>query len=267
MKSKKYECSINRSFKIDTMEAKARAAGMVWKIPDGFEPSIEPVTVKGVDYDRHTDFIEILDFDGEKKKTIVSRFYNKDGSPYNRQDEIGFWQDGLRGRFFGSKSRNFKPDILEFNEIIELLMNGYSVSPGLFDHKTASDRSWRSIESLIHSGFCLFDGDAWKSDPNFDSPPQSYEDLLLVYPDIESDFSYIGESISSRSQLKPYLNLRLGVLLPEVITPKMNGKKQSSPHWEEIVLYYGRKYPFIDYSVGSDQSRLSYGNARSKYSS
>ena len=251
MKDLKLNCSVNSRTQIKSLETKANAAGFKWIIPHKFEPSIETHTDNktGQQYQIQKDFITINDFDGEKK-TIKTEYVFEDGSEY-KSTEYGVYNNHLASNYYGKNSRNFKPQTLTTTEIIRTLHYGHSISPGLHDPKNDKERgSWRSINSLVNVQFILFDGDRWEEV----EAPNSYDDLSDQYPDIENDFFYVGESISSRSDLKPELRFRFGLIFPEAIRCKFI--------FDEIVNHYCEKYKFLDPRVATDLSRLSFGNGR-----
>ena len=86
--------------------------------------------------------------------------------------------------------------------------------------------------------------------------PTDFHQLLELYPDLPKDFYWVGESISSRSSLKPELRTRLLLVLPKPIY------KGETELWETVIDALVTKYPFIARGVGVDKVRLSFGNAR-----
>ena len=265
----KYNASVNKSFCIKTLEDKANANRKSWHVPKNFKEQILPEITKKTGYqgyNRHLDLITIRDFD-RNKQVVRSRFFNEDGTVYDKkQTTIGIdrttpiYSSYLKC-FYGPKSSNFVPKLLTSDEIVQTFKDGYAIAPGLFNPDRDPNGSYRSILALEKTQFFFLDGDKWSE---IGWAPTSYDELFKEFPDMENDFFYIGESISSRSALKPYLNLRLGVLLPEpIVNSKKKKKDRNDEFFNQVVLFYINKYPFCDESVGGDITRLSYGNARS----
>ena len=262
------EASVNRTVCIDSLEKKANCNGLDWRFPKNFReeiiPEMSPRTGKKLGYDRHIDSIVVKDFDGDKQ-VVRSRFFNEDGTERGRNPIIGIEKGNPRYRnsirsFYGYRSNNFQAEVLSVEQVIETLKDGYSIAPGLHNPSRSPSGSYRSRLSLERLQFLFLDADEWD---NIGGIPKHYEELLERFPDIENDFFYVGESISSRSDLKPYLNLRLGVLLPK---PIVNSKKKSGSREDEffnqIVKFFVTKYPFVSKAVSRDISRQSFGNAR-----
>lgn len=246
MKDLKLYCSVNKRKEINNLEDKANACGWLWLVPRGFKP-VEP-DFKGTDRGIRKSLITIDDF-GEKKQTIKTEYVLKDGGFY-KDTEYGIYNNNLASNFHGSKSINFKPRQLTMTEIVRTLHYGYSISAGLYDAEKCSKKSWRSQESLQSIQFILFDGDKW----DVVEAPNSYEELAERYTDLQNDFFYIGESVSSRSDLKPELRFRFGLAFPEPI--------DCYHTYQVIVEGYCKKYPFLDPKVATDMARLSFGNGR-----
>ena len=252
---KKYPVLVNRTRVVATGEDKANLTGYQWTrpkvIPDGF---VERRNAKGelLDY-KLTEPITIHDVEGRVKHTIKTSYYEADKQTLKDTPKrsVGEYDEYLAGAYHGKKSRNWKPTQLTLSEIISELNAGYSITPGLFNNPP--DKSFRSKEHHVSSDFMLFDGDAWT--PEHPAPP-NLDVFIKRYPDLLTDFNWIGESINSRTQLKPELRTRLMLVLPEPIY------REDDVLWETIINAVVEKYPFIDKNVGNDEVRLSFGNAR-----
>ena len=238
---------------IRTLEDKANITGYQWirpqKIPKGF---IENRSKKGnfLHYSL-TEPVAILDVDKHEKVTISTSYYEQDKKTLKRKPEFGVWVDGLAGHYHGRNSKNWIQESLTLTEIIDILNAGYAFAPGLFD--PPAGESHRSGDYCEHRQIILFDGDEWTDQH---PAPTDFDALISRYPDIEKDFYWIGESISSCSSLKPELRCRLMLVLPQPIY------KGQSELWESAVDGIVTKYPFIARGVGVDKVRLSFGNAR-----
>ena len=146
---------------------------------------------------------------------------------------------------------NWKQENLTLDEIIAVLNAGYAFAPGFYNPPAGESR--RSADYCEHRQIILFDGDEWTEQH---PPPVDLDEMLSRYPDLAKDFYWIGESISSRSSLKPELRTRLMLVLPEPI------RKGETDLWETAIGWVVTKYPFIARGVGIDKVRLSFGNAR-----
>ena len=241
---------------IATLEDKALITGFRWirpdKIPNGF---VENHGKKGnFLYYCLTKPVPIRDVDGKEKVTVQTSYFLEDKQTLHpkRQVSLGEWKKALSGRYHGRKSRNSQQEYLTLTEIIEVLNAGYAFAPGLFD--PPAGESYRSGDSCEERSIILPDGDDWG---NVSHPvPENLDQLIEIYPDILNDFYWIGESISSRSSLKPELRRRLIRVLPKPIY------KGQSDLWQTVVDAIVSKYPFIARGVGVDKVRLSFGNAR-----
>ena len=248
---------VNRKRVIATLEDKANVTGFVWTrpkaIPKGFA---ERHNAKGqfLDY-KVTEPITIQDVDGREKHTTRTSFFEvSDKQPKNEPAPyIGEWVDGLAGKYHGRLSRNWKQGQLTLTEIISVLNAGYAFAPGLFD--PPAGESHRSGDFCEERQIVLFDGDEWTDEH---PAPVNLDALIRRYPDVVKDFYWIGESISSRSSLKPELRTRLMLVLPNPIY------KGQSELWETVIDAIVTKYLFIARGVGIDKVRLSFGNARSE---
>ena len=149
------------------------------------------------------------------------------------------------------KSNKWKQEHLTLQEIIDALNKGYAIAPGEFN--APAGESIRKAEYCLHREFILFDGDEWTDE---DPAPADISELIERYPDIQNDFYWIGESISSRSSLKPELRCRLMSVLS---TPIRQGEETL---WQTVIDAIVDKYPFIARGGGIDKVRLSFGNAR-----
>ena len=243
---------VNRKRVIATLEDKANITGFAWtrphSIPKGF---VEHKSKNG-------DFfctlpITIKDVDGTEKKTVRTTFYEQDKRTpkVKPAPQIGNHVKGKAARYHGTKSANWKQAHLTLAQIIETLNAGYAFAPGLFD--APAGESQRAAEYCEHRQIVLLDGDEWT---DAHPAPRDIDDLSQRYPDITKDFYWIGESISSRSSLKPELRTRLMLVLPKPIF------KGETELWETVIDAVAQKYPFIARGVGVDQVRLSFGNAR-----
>ena len=220
-------------------------------IPDGF---VERRNSKGelLDY-KLIEPITFQDVDGRVKHTIKTAYYEADKQTLKDTPKrsVGEYNEYLAGAYHGKLSRNWKPTQLTLSEIISELNAGYGITPGLFNNPP--DKSFRSKEHHVSSDFMLFDGDAWT--PEHPAPP-NLDAFIKRYPDLLTDFYWIGESINSRTQLKPELRTRLMLVSPESIY------RENEVLWQTIINAVVEKYPFIDKNVGNDEVRLSFGNAR-----
>ena len=253
IRAEKFYCSINRQVRIMSLETKDRAGGFRWKLPKN--DNIETGKTEHRDKDgQHIGYVQkcivtIKDFDGEKQ-TLRTDFYNLDGVS-TRQPTFGVYDDYLAGRYHGENSRNWKPAQLMLNELIGLLNSGYAVAPGKFDPPAGESR--RSSKYQAYQRFMLFDGDVWSETC---PAPMSLDELIVRFPTLPDDFYWIGESISSRSSLKPEMRFRLLKVLPVPIF------KEDSEVWECLINDVLERYPFIASGPAIDRARASYGNGR-----
>ena len=246
---------VNRERVIATAEDKANITGFRWtrprSIPEGF---VERRNAKGelLDY-KLTEPVTIQDVDGRVKHTVKTAYYEADKRTLKDKPKtaIGEYDSRLSSRYHGTLSRNWYQEQLTVTEIIDVLNSGYSVAPGLFT--PPENESRRSGEYIQHRDCILFDGDDWTAEH---PAPRDLDDFLHRYPTLKDDFYWIGESINSRTQLKPELRTRLKLVLPEPIY------KGQIDLWETCIDTICTKYPFIARGVGIDKVRLSFGNAR-----
>ena len=252
---KKYHGLVNRRRVIATLEDKANITGYRWtlpqKIPQGF---IENHSRNGEFlHNARTGPVTIRDVDGRDKHTICTAYYEQDQLTLKEKPKpaVGEWVEGLAGRYHGRNSRNWEQEHLTLNEIIEVLNAGFAFAPGRFN--PPEGESLRSGDYCEHRQIILLDGDEWTD--RHPSPPDFHQ-LLELYPDLPKDFYWVGESISSRSSLKPELRTRLLLVLPKPIY------KGETELWETVIDALVTKYPFIARGVGVDKVRLSFGNAR-----
>ena len=252
---KRYACLVNRTRVIDTLEKKANATGFRYILPSDINTDFRPVykkTGKFLRYDK-TEPFELLDVDRKVKKTVKTSYYLADKvTPYrDKKAAIGVWINGLAGSYHGKKSSNWTKENLTLQEIIDTLNAGYAIAPGFFNPPPGE--SIRTAKYCEYREFILFDGDEWTPER---PAPADIPELIKRYPDIPKDFYWIGESISSRSSLKPELRCRLMLVLP---TPIRQGEDTL---WQTVIDAIVAKYPFIARGVGIDKVRLSFGNAR-----
>ena len=220
-------------------------------IPQGF---VERRNTKGkfLDY-MLTEPVAIPDVDGRAKHTIKTSYYEADKRTLKDKPKPAFgeWVDGLAGKYNGRKSRNWYQEQLTLTEIINELNSGFAIAPGLFN--PPENESKRSAEHILHRLIILLDGDDWTPEH---PAPASLNELIKRYPDLPNDFYWVGESINSRTHLKPELRTRLMLVLPEPI------HKGETDLWQTVIDAVVSKYPFIARGVGIDKVRLSFGNAR-----
>ena len=190
---------------------------------------------------------------GREKDTIKTSYFEQDKQTEHKKTAYGVWVEGLAGTYHGRKSRNWKQDCLPLSDIIEVLNAGFAFAPGRF--APPAGESYRSGDYCEEREIILLDGDEWT---DACPAPADLSGLLARYPDIVKDFYWVGESISSRSSLKPELRVRLMLVLPKPIY------KGETDLWETAVDWAVGKYPFIARGVGIDKVRLSFGNARSE---
>ena len=253
IRAEKFYCSINRQVCIMSLETKDRSGGFRWDLRknDNIEMGkTERCDKKG----QHIGYVQkrivtIKDFDGEKR-TLRTDFFHLDGVP-TRQPTFGIYDDQLAGQYHGQNSKNWKSTQLTLNELIGLLDSGYAVAPGRFDPPAGKSR--RTSEYQIYQRLILFDGDEWSA---MCPAPMSLDELIERFPTLPDDFYWIGESISSRSSLKPKMRFRLLMVLPAPIF------KEDSDAWECLVDDVLERYPFIASGPAIDRARASYGNGR-----
>ena len=245
---------VNRKRVIATLEDKANITGYQWKLPRNIPKGFVEKRSKngGFLHYSHTDPVTIQDVDGREKRTTRTAFFDANKQPKNEPAPFhGEWIEGLAGKYHGTLSRNWKQENLTLTEIINLLNAGYAYAPGYFD--PPEGKSQRSADYCEHRYVLLLDGDEWTSEH---PPPRDLDDFLNRYPNLSEDFYWIGESISSRSCLKPELRTRMMLVLPKPIY------KGEEALWETVIDTLVERYPFIARGVGIDKVRLSFGNAR-----
>ena len=252
--TQRYACLVNRTIVIDTLEKKANLTNYEYiRRPDINTDFIEKRDRKGnFLYYEQTIPVEIVDVDGKIKKTVKTSYYQQNKvTPYLKKPAFGVHTKYLASRYHGTKSCNWKQEYLTLQEISNTLNSGYAIAPGEF--QPPKDESIRSSEYCMSRQFILFDADEWTAEH---PAPVDISELIKQYPDIQNDFYWIGESISSRSSLKPELRCRLMLVLPQPI------KKGEDKLWETVIDNIVDKYPFIARGPGIDQVRASFGNAR-----
>ena len=253
--TQKYPVLVNRKRVIATGEDKANITDFRWTrpkvIPQGF---VEKRNTKGdFLYYTLTETVTIRDVDGRTKHTVKTSFFEADKRTpkEKKKTEFGVYTEGLASRYHGKLSRNWTQEQLTLAEIINELNSGYAIAPGLFTPR--ENESKRSSEHIQHRLIILLDGDDWTPEH---TAPASLDELIKRYPDISTDFYWVGESINSRTHLKPELRTRLMLVLPEPI------HKGETDLWQTVIDAVVSKYPFIARGVGIDKVRLSFGNAR-----
>ena len=248
-----YPGLVNRERVIQTLEDKANITGFRWKRPKRVQKGfIEKRSKNGafLHYSQKEP-VKILDVDGREKHTIKEMFFEADTVTVAKATTYGEWIEGLAGKYHGRNSRNWKQENLILPQIVDILNAGYAFAPGFFD--PPDGESHRSGNYCEHRQIILLDGDEWSSEH---PAPSDLSELISSYPDLATDFFWVGESISSRSSLKPELRTRLMLVLPKPIY------KGQTELWESTVDAIVSKYPFIARGVGIDKVRLSFGNAR-----
>ena len=250
-----YDGLVNWTRPIRTLEDKANVTGFQWGVPADVK-----IGEKQPHYNKHGEIIgrvsvsiwEIKDVDGRVKQLVKREYFAPDGSPDpKRKTSYGAYNSTLAGAYHGRKSRNWEPEALTLAGIIGTLKLGFSFAPGVFDNPP--DESHRSGNYCASREIVLFDADEWSSEH---PPPERIDSLIARYPDLKTDFYWIGESISSRTALKPEMRFRLMLVLPR---PVLRGQDTL---WETLISHYVEKYPFIAVGVGIDKVRLSFGNGR-----
>ena len=255
----KRSCVVNRTMCIDTLEAKARAMGYLWQEPEA--GSLGRFDVNGgIDV---RSLVSITDVDGIVKKTLKTEFLDGAGEQ-RKKPAIGI-SDGSGWVFHGRLSCNWTPAVLSPVEILAELGRGHSITPGKFRMEPGLSR--RSAKSLESVSFLLMDGDAWS---DACPPPLSIGELLSRFPRLSEDVFWIGESISSRSELKPEMRFRLMVLLPEPLATRRDAAEAfvsqrdrvGKQTFDVIIKRLISRYPFLAAGPSKDAVRLAYGNAR-----
>ena len=253
------DVAVNRKARIGSLCDKARANGFLWREPKVTELGEEVRTDSaGVVIERKVkSAVTVTDVDGKVYRTLKTETVSADGVV--KRSDLGIYDGALAGRFYGRRSANFKQDKLTPREIVnDGLRLGFSAAPGFYDpERDRERRSHRSRASLVRTSLVLFDGDRWSDTC---PPPESLEELLSRFPAIPKIFSWVGESISSRSALKPELRFRLMLILPEPFIKKAGEDKPVG--WAVMAREICELFPFIDPSVASDATRFSFGNAR-----
>ena len=249
----KYPGLVNLNRVITTLEDKANITGYRWIRPQKIAQSFVEKRSKEGDFLYYSlvEPVTIRDVDSRQKVTIQTSFFKEDKATLHKQSTFGVWCDGLADKYHGRESRNWKQKYLTLSKIIDILNGGYAFAPGLFN--PPDGESYRSGDYCEERQIILFDGDEW-TDKH--PAPSDLNNLLALYPDLATDFYWLGESISSHSSLKPDLRTRLMLVLPKPIY------KGETDLWETVVDAIVSKYPFIARGVGIDKVRLSFGNAR-----
>ena len=252
---KKYPVLLNRTRVVATAEDKANITGFRWTLPQTMPPGfVEKRNAKGdFLYYTLTEAVTIQDVDGRAKHTIKTSCYESDKQTLKDTPKpaFGIWVDGLAGAYHGKRSRHWTQDQQTLQAIIDNLNSGFAIAPGLFN--PPENESIRSGDYCEHRQIILPDADEWTEEH---PAPRNLEDFLTRYPTLINDFYWIGESISSRSSLKPEFRARLMLVLPESIG------KGDETLWETAIDAIVTKYPFVARGVGIDKVRLSFGNAR-----
>ena len=255
-----YDYLVNRSIKNESLETKSRINGFTFTIPvkdkDGnpivFDTPVPYKNSKGVldETGRYTitSLITINDFDGPKE-TIKIVYFEGDGSIW-KDPQIGVYKKFLASNYHGKLSANYKKSKGKGNDFINELRNGYTIAPGLYDAKKDPRGSQKSRGSFVHTQFILFDGDKWTNEC---PAPKDINELFNRFPYLYKTYS-MSESVSSLAPDNPIPKLRIGVILPSIIT--------AITQLKQIALFYKEHLPFIDEKVGNDIVRLSYGNGR-----
>ena len=248
---------VNRKRVIATAEDKANITGYQWTRPQTMPPGfVEKRNAKGdFLYYTRTEPVTIQDVDGLPKHTIKTSFYESDQQTLKDTPKpaFGVWVDGLAGAYHGKLSRHWMQDHQTLQAIIDNLNSGFAIAPGLFN--PPENESIRSGDFCESRQLILFDADEWtEAHP----APRNLDNFLTRYPTLINDFYWIGESISSRTILKPEFRARLMLVLPEPIG------KGDDDLWQTAIDAIVTKYPFVARGVGIDKVRLSFGNARAE---
>ena len=225
---KKYPVLVNRKRVIATTEDKANVTGYEWNHPETIAPGfVERRNAKGnFLYYTRTEPVSILDVDGRTKHTVKTSYYEADKRTLKEtpKPSFGEWIDGLAGAYHGKLSRHWTQDHQTLKTIIDNLNSGFAIAPGLFN--PPKNRSVRSGDSCEHRQIILPDADEWTPEH---PAPRNLDDFLNRYPTLIDDFYSIGESISSRSSLKPEFRSRLMLVSPEPI------RKGDDSLWETAI--------------------------------
>ena len=260
-----YPCLLNVEFQIRTLEDKDGLGNYKW-VPmrrAGVRSGSFVHTYRDTGDRRERQGLKvispctILDVDGQHKRTFKTEFFRNDGT-YLKQPQYGSYdRHGKKtGLFHGKKSCNWIPIPLSAQGIITFLNWGFSIVPGQFRSPLPADEavgrkeaeSQRAKACLLDWGFYLWDHDEW-SDAY---PSCSPEELLCRHPTLRDDFYWGGESISSRSFLKPDWRYRLMSIFGEPI---------DDPYLMDVVIdVIADRYPAIARSVATDKVHISYGN-------
>ena len=246
--------AVNTKSCIRTIADKERTGGYLWNPPRedeiGLFPKLHPTTGEILNYKEVTAF-DYEDVDGRVKTVARTETLDAEKNPTSEKIYYGTYNGLAAGTFYGRHSRNFRQRELTPKQIVDdVLLKGYSVAPGRYV-PTDEHPSHRSADTLTETWMLLADGD--KEPHTF-----SLDELLEKNPAIPSIFTWVGESIKSRSFLNPEMRYRLMLLLPEPFT----GSQADKYAWEFMVDEICALFPFIDRGVGSDISRFSFGNAR-----
>lgn len=248
---------VNRKIRIDTIEAKELAGGRIWEKPKPDElgdfPKLHPTTKEVLGYKRCSAF-DYTDVNGIIKPVMKIEQLDSTFNPTGAKTLFGRYDNHTAGRYYGSNSRNFRQTQKTLPEVIDILLEGYSVAPGRYE-PTKKDPSHRSRDTIRETQLLLADGDVFGKgvDPTF-----HVDELLRRYPELGRYATWIGESIKSRSSLNPEMRYRLAFWLEE----PFSGSKADKKAWKAMVDFLVEMFPFIDDAVGGDITRLSYGNAR-----
>lgn len=245
---KKRHCRVNRTVRIDSLASKDRCGGFHWQALPAAEELGKHEVSGGFEV---RELVKISDVDGVVKQVLKTAYLDAEGG-IRKKAAFGVYQ-GDGWRFHGGKSRNWKAAQLTAEEIIGNLNDGWSVTPGRFTPEKG--QSHRSAETLQGVDFLLMDGDEWS---DACPPPTSIGELRARFPNLESTFYWIGESISSRSALKPEMRFRLLALFPEEIPRTELGRAQ----FLEIIESLLQQFPFLARGPSTDMVRLAYGNGR-----
>ena len=245
-------CLVNRNVRITSLAAKDRCGGFDWsRLPELSE--LGKHAVKGGFEVR--ELVNVRDVDGRVKKVLKTSYLDGDGA-VRKKPAYGFYQ-GDGWRFHGGDSRNWKPGVLSPEEIIAELNAGWSITPGRFLIEPGKSR--RSVNSLQAVSFLLMDGDEWSEGC---PPPASIAELRDRFPALADDFYWIGESISSRSELKPEMRFRLLALFPMPIARDAEGEGEGKAWFLSLITGLLARYPFLARGPSTDMVRLAYGNGR-----
>ena len=264
-----YPCLLNVEFQIRTLEDKDGLGNYKW-MPmrrAGVRSGSFVHTYKDSGDRRERQGLKvispctILDVDGQHKRTFKTEFFRDDGTYLKRPQYGSYDRRGKKtGLFHGKKSCNWIPIPLNAQGIITFLNWGFSIVPGQFRSPLPADEaagrkeaeSHRAKACLLDWGFYLWDHDEW-SDAY---PSCSPEELLCRHPTLRDDFYWGGESVSSRSFLKPDWRYRLMSIFGEPI---------DDPYLMDVVIdVITDRYPSIARSVATDKVHISYGNGRAE---